>query len=125
MSVIAWSPLAQGLLTGKYCVGKPPAFSDVRSSNPLFHPSNLGVLCATIVRKLQEVASRYGRTSAQVALKWLIQASDAVIVIPGAKRPEQVEENAVAGGSGWRLSTSDRLRLEEISRSARISRVIE
>ncbi len=123
LSIIAWSPLAQGLLTGKYSPDRPPKFTDVRSSNPLFHPDNFREVYGKLVVKLLSIAEKYGRSPAQVALKWLIQASDTVIVIPGAKRPEQVEDNAGAGES-WRLSTEDWLGLEEASRSLRISRVV-
>lgn len=123
LSIIAWSPLAQGLLTGKYTPENPPEFKDVRIDNPLYHPANFSRIYDGVVKKLVEVANRYGKTPAQVALKWLIQASDTVVVIPGAKTPEQVEANAEAASS-WSLSIDDWLVLEEASRNIGITRVI-
>ncbi len=122
LSIIAWSPLAKGVLTGKYTPGNLPAFNDVRQTDPLFQADNFRIIYNTLVKKLLEISRKYGRTPAQVALKWLIQASDTVIVIPGAKNEKQVEDNALAG-EDWYLSTEDWLLLEEASRNLRISRV--
>lgn len=122
LSIIAWSPLAKGVLTGKYTPDNLPEFNDVRQTDPLFQAGNFKMIYDTLVRKLLEISKKYGKTPAQVALKWLIQASDTVIVIPGAKNGKQVEDNAVAGES-WYLSTEDWLALEEASRNLRISRV--
>ncbi len=122
LSIIAWSPLAKGVLTGKYTPDNLPAFTDVRQNDPLFHPENFNAIYNTLVKKLLEISRKYGKTPAQVALKWLIQASDTVIVIPGAKNEKQVEDNAIAG-ENWYLSIEDWLKLEEASRNLRISRV--
>ncbi len=122
LSIIAWSPLAKGVLTGKYTPGNLPAFNDVRQTDPLFQADNFRIIYNILVKKLLEISRKYGRTPAQVALKWLIQASDTVIVIPGAKNEKQVEDNALAG-EDWYLSTEDWLLLEEVSRNLRISRV--
>lgn len=67
------------------------------------------------------MAEKYGKTPAQVALNWLVMYSDTVIPIPGAKRPEQVEDNA--GAVGWRLSYEDWRLLDEASRRLRITYV--
>ncbi len=122
LSIIAWSPLAKGVLTGKYTPGNLPEFNDVRQADPLFQADNFRIIYNTLVKKLLEIARKYGKTPAQVALKWLIQASDTVIVIPGAKNEKQVEDNALAG-EDWYLSTEDWLLLEEAGRNLRISRV--
>ncbi len=122
LTVIAWSPLAQGLLTGKYTPENMPEFKDVRAENPLFHPENFQSIYAQVVEPLLKIAQKYGKTPAQVALKWLLQSSDTVIVIPGAKNPEQVESNAEAA-KNWKLSLVDWLSLEEASRNVKFSRV--
>ncbi len=123
LSVIAWSPLAQGALTGKYTPQNLPPFKDARADNPIFKPETFKEIYEALITKVVKIARKYGKTPAQVALKWLIQSSDTVVVIPGAKNPQQVESNAGAGES-WSLSTDDWLELEEASRKITFSRVI-
>lgn len=91
--IIAWSPLAQGLLSGKYDEAHRPA-GGVRAMNPLFLPGNLrraGELLAT----LREVASAHQATPAQVALAWVLRHG-CVAAIPGASSVEQLEHNVAA-----------------------------
>ncbi|MCE4603328.1 MAG: aldo/keto reductase [Desulfurococcales archaeon] len=120
MSLLAWSPLAKGAILGKYTLEEAQKLQDVRSGDPLYHPDNyLQVL--QLAAKIRDVAEKYGKTPAQVALNWLVMYSDTVIPIPGAKRPEQVEDNA--GAVGWRLSYEDWRLLDEASRRLRITYV--
>jgi aryl-alcohol dehydrogenase-like predicted oxidoreductase len=121
ISIIAWSPLAKGALSGKYTPENLPKFSDVRSGSAVFHPENFKQIYE-IVKILEEIGAKYGKKPSQVALKWLLMASERVIVIPGAKSPEQVEENA--GASDWIMSLEDWMRLEEESSKIRITRVL-
>jgi aryl-alcohol dehydrogenase-like predicted oxidoreductase len=121
ISVLAWSPLAKGALSGKYTPENLPKFSDVRSGSAVFHPENFKQIYE-IVKILEEIGAKYGKKPSQVALKWLLMASEKVIVIPGAKSPEQVEENA--GASDWIMSLEDWMRLEEESSKVRITRVL-
>jgi aryl-alcohol dehydrogenase-like predicted oxidoreductase len=91
--VIAFSPLAQGLLSGRYHRGRRPV-NRVRGANPLFLPDNLeraGDLIAT----LTEVADAHSATPAQIALAWAIHRP-AVTAIPGASSVEQLESNVAA-----------------------------
>jgi aryl-alcohol dehydrogenase-like predicted oxidoreductase len=91
--VIAYSPLAQGLLSGKYDRTSRPA-NRVRAASPLFLPENLdraGELIAT----LREVADAHSATPAQIALAWVIHRP-AVVAIPGASSVEQLESNVAA-----------------------------
>lgn len=120
MSLLAWSPLAKGAVLGKYSLEDLEKLQDVRSRDPLFHPENYRQLLG-LAEKLKEVARRYGKTPAQVALNWLISSSSVVIPIPGAKNPGQVEDNA--GAVGWRLSYEDWRLLDEESRRLRITYV--
>ncbi len=122
LSIIAWSPLAQGALTGKYTPESLPSFKDARADNPIFRQSVFKEIYDSLVTKVVKIAGKYGKTPAQIALKWLIQSSDTVIVIPGAKNPEQVESNGGAGES-WSLRIEDWLELEEASRKTSFSRV--
>ena len=89
--VIAYSPLAQGLLSGKYLDVAPRNF---RRLNPAFSASSRARL-QPLIAVLGEIASRHGATPAQVALAWLIRKPN-VVVIPGASSARQMDENAAA-----------------------------
>lgn len=91
--VIAYSPLAQGFLSGRYDVGSPPSGS-VRRMNPLFLPENLE-RGAGLLARLRDVADAHGVTPSQAALAYVLR-SPAVVAIPGASSVEQVEANAAA-----------------------------
>ncbi|CCG01512.1 aldo/keto reductase [Blastococcus saxobsidens] len=94
--VIAYSPLAQGLLGGRYSAANRPG--GVRAVNPLFGTENLRRV-APLLDVLREVADAHAATPAQVALAWLI-AQPRVVVIPGASSVAQLESNAAADGLG-------------------------
>jgi len=121
MTLLAWSPLAKGALTGKYTPENLPEFEDVRRGDPVFHPDNFKRIWP-VVEELRRIAEKHGKTTAQAALNWLITSSDAVVPIPGAKRREQVADNA--GAAGWRMGFEEWARLEELSRRAEIVRVL-
>ena len=97
---IVWSPIAQGVLTGKYLPGAaPPAGSratDERGSG--FVTSYLTEEILTKVQLLRPVAEQAGLTLAQLAVAWTLQNPAVSAAIIGATRPEQVRENAVASG---------------------------
>ena len=91
--IIAYSPLAQGLLSGRYHRDNLPA-NRVRGANPLFLPENIE-RAAGLIGVLREVADAHGATPAQIALAWVIR-SPAVTAIPGASSVEQLESNVAA-----------------------------
>ncbi len=91
--VIAYSPLAQGLLGGRYDTSNRPSGS-ARMNNPLFLPENLE-RATPLIRALREVAAAHEATPAQVALAWLV-AKPNVVAIPGASSVEQLEHNVAA-----------------------------
>ncbi|MGZ4758953.1 MAG: aldo/keto reductase, partial [Acidimicrobiales bacterium] len=91
--VIAYSPLAQGLLGGRYDVDHPPP-PGVRANNPLFLPDNLE-RAQPLLTALREIAAAHGATPAQVALAWVIRRPN-VVAIPGASSVEQLEANVAA-----------------------------
>jgi aryl-alcohol dehydrogenase-like predicted oxidoreductase len=91
--VIAYSPLAQGLLSGKYDRDHRPA-NRIRASSPLFLPENLD-RAGNLIATLREVADAHTATPAQIALAWVIY-HPAVVAIPGASSVGQVESNAAA-----------------------------
>lgn len=90
--VMAYSPLAQGLLGGKYSVANRPG--GVRAMNPLFGTENLRRV-APLLDTLREVAASVDAKPAQVALAWLLSLPQ-VVVIPGASSVEQLEFNVAA-----------------------------
>jgi aryl-alcohol dehydrogenase-like predicted oxidoreductase len=90
--VIAFSPLAQGLLGGRYSADNRPG--GVRATNPLFGTENLR-RAQPLLDLLREVADAHDARPAQIALAWLLGLAR-VVVIPGASGVEQVEFNAAA-----------------------------
>jgi aryl-alcohol dehydrogenase-like predicted oxidoreductase len=91
--VIAYSPLGQGLLGGRYDVDHPPP-AGVRNNNPLFLIQNLE-RAAPLLAALREIAAAHGATPAQVALAWVIRRPN-VVAIPGASSVAQLEANVAA-----------------------------
>jgi aryl-alcohol dehydrogenase-like predicted oxidoreductase len=107
--IIAYSPLAQGLLSGGYSSAKRPR--GMRAVRPLFLPKNLD-LAKELLDALRDVAVKHDAQPAQVALAWLIRQPN-VIVIPGASSVAQVEFNAAA--ADLELTDDDDHRLREAS----------
>jgi aryl-alcohol dehydrogenase-like predicted oxidoreductase len=91
--VIAYSPLAQGLLGGRYDVDNLPSGA-IRRASPLFLPESLE-RAAPLIEALREIAKTHRCTPAQIALAWVIRHSN-VVAIPGASSVEQLESNAAA-----------------------------
>ena len=108
--VIAYSPLAQGLLSGRYLDSAPRNFRRLR---PEFSASARARL-RPLIDALNEIATRHGATAAQVALAWLIRKPN-VVVIPGASSVRQVEENVAA--VDVELSDDEDARLGELAPS--------
>ena len=113
--ILAWSPLAQGVLADKYSVRRKPKDS-VRKQNDLFSTHNL-TEAGNVLRVLRGIAKVHGKTVAQVALAWIAKDPD-VIPIPGAKRPAQAEENA--GAAEIQLTRDELRRIEAASRRVRL-----
>lgn len=113
VTVLAYSPLAQGLLTGKYRAETYQKPIGARKLDPRFSRSGLEKL-APLLQLLQSIAEKYDRTPAQVALNWLI-AQGNVIPIPGAKNAGQVQQNA--GAIGWSMEAEEVAQLAAASAS--------
>jgi aryl-alcohol dehydrogenase-like predicted oxidoreductase len=101
ISQIVWSPLAQGVLTGKYSPDSPPPADSRAASREMGgmmdrFMSRREALVA--VQRLVPVAEAAGLTMAQLALAWVLRESNVASAIVGASRPEQVEANASASG---------------------------
>ncbi len=100
ISQIVWSPLAQGVLTGKYEPGHPPP-EDSRAASPEMG----GMMQAwrddrilEAVQGLRPIADEAGLSMAQLALAWVLQHDNVASAIIGASRPSQVDDNAAAAG---------------------------
>jgi aryl-alcohol dehydrogenase-like predicted oxidoreductase len=109
--IIAYSPLAQGLLGAKYDATNVP--KDVRATNPLFLPENLE-RAGPLLGALRDIAKSHDATPAQVSLAWLIRRPN-VIAIPGASSVSQLEANVAA--ADLELTDDDDARLTEASDS--------
>ena len=112
VTILAYSPLAQGLLTGKYTSEGSETPSGARRIDRRFSKDGLKKI-EPVISLLRQVGEKHGRTPAQVALNWLI-AQGNVVAIAGAKTPQQVRQNA--GALGWRLSDEEVAQLEQVSR---------
>jgi aryl-alcohol dehydrogenase-like predicted oxidoreductase len=102
---LAYSPIGQGRLTGKYSAANPPPKSRTFSNHPM-------VRVDAVVAELRRTGSAHGdKTPSQVALAWII--AKGAVPIPGAKNRAQAEENA--GALGWSLSDEDVAALDAVA----------
>jgi aryl-alcohol dehydrogenase-like predicted oxidoreductase len=115
VTILAYSPLAQGLLTGKYSLENFKEPTGARRFDSRFSRKGLEKI-APVISLLRELGDKYDRTEAQVALNWLI-AQGNVIPIPGAKTAEQAKQNA--GALGFSLQGDEVAKLEQITRTFR------
>jgi aryl-alcohol dehydrogenase-like predicted oxidoreductase len=111
ISQIVWSPLAQGVLTGKYKPGQPPPAGS-RKTNDVMNHFMGSVDDDTLlerVQRLQPIADDLGITMAQLALAWVLREPNVASAIVGASRPQQVEDNAAASGTDLDAETLGRI----------------
>jgi 1-deoxyxylulose-5-phosphate synthase len=98
---IVWSPLAQGVLTGKYLPDQPPPRDSRAASsemNTFWGEDLTSDVTLTAVQNLKPVAARLGITMAQMALAWVLREPNVSSAIVGASRPQQVDDNVKASG---------------------------
>src|SRR3954470_21469636 len=112
---VVWSPLGQGVLTGKYKPGQPlpegSRASDDRQNQFIRERVSDRALLEK-VQRLAPIAAERGLTMSQLALGWVLRRSEVTSCIVGATRPEQLDENVKASGS--RLDDATARRVEEI-----------
>jgi aryl-alcohol dehydrogenase-like predicted oxidoreductase len=114
ISIIAYSPLAQGIVTGKFH-DNPELLKNIgfRKYNPLFKREGLEK-SLPLIRLVKELAVRYNVTTSQIALNWVINFNrGTVVAIPGATKEIHVKENI--GAMSFSLSDEDMDRLDEAS----------
>jgi aryl-alcohol dehydrogenase-like predicted oxidoreductase len=111
---IVWSPIAQGVLTGKYRPGQPPPAGSraTDESGSRFIASFLTDEVLARVQQLEPIAREAGLTMAQLAIAWVLQNRNVSSAIIGASRPEQVRENVRA--SGVKLDPSILARIDQV-----------
>jgi aryl-alcohol dehydrogenase-like predicted oxidoreductase len=116
VTIISYTPLESGLLTGKY--HKNP---DLLAKKPPFYRGLLkrGIdRSRKLIAALETVGEKYNATPAQVALNWIIYSQgDNVVTIPGVTNPKQAEDNA--GAMKFKLSDDELARLDESTRAVR------
>ncbi|SNR89456.1 Predicted oxidoreductase [Streptosporangium subroseum] len=114
VSQIVFSPIAQGVLTGKYLPGQPPPSgsraTDPSGSNMIARLLNDDVLAR--VQELKPIAADLGLSMAQLAVAWVLQNPNVASAIVGATRPEQVHDNVKA--SGVKLDTDVLKKIDDV-----------
>jgi aryl-alcohol dehydrogenase-like predicted oxidoreductase len=113
ISQIVWSPLAQGVLTGKYRPGEPPPADSRAASESMggFIDRLIEPRVLEAVERLAPIAAAAGLTMVQMALAWVLRQQNVASAIVGASRPEQVSANASA--SGVKLSADTLAAIDE------------
>ena len=106
--VLAYSPIGQGRLTGKYSADNPPPGRRDFSKHPM-------AIVDEVVAVTRRIGEAHDRTPAQVALRWLIDKG--TVPIPGAKNATQAAQNA--GALGWSLGTDDLAALDAVALAGR------
>ena len=114
LGLLIWSPLAGGLLSGKYRRGQPPPEGARHASEwsepPVYDEDKL----YDTIEVLVEVAEAHGVSAAQVALAWLLGRPGVTSLVIGARTEEQLADNLAA--ASLELSAEERERLEQVSR---------
>jgi aryl-alcohol dehydrogenase-like predicted oxidoreductase len=111
VALIAYSPLEQGLLTGKYRIvaGQAISVTGPRRFTPAFRTSQRRKI-EPLLQTMEDIATTHSKTVGQVALNWLLSKDECIIPIPGAKNVRQASENA--GAIGWRLTGEEFKRID-------------
>ena len=112
ITILAYSPMAQGLLTGKFGPDHKFAKGDIRSKNRLFQP-NVYARVQEALAKLRPIAERKGVTPGQLALSWVISHAG-TCAIAGARNADQAVENAAAAAISF--SDDELSEIDEIGR---------
>lgn len=113
VALIAYSPLQQGLLTGKYRAGQKFSITGMRRFSRAYGTAGLNKI-EPLLQTMESIAQARNKTNAQVALNWLLKKDEHIIPIPGAKNLRQATDNA--GAIGWRLSHEEFRQIDQASR---------
>jgi aryl-alcohol dehydrogenase-like predicted oxidoreductase len=113
IGVIVYSPMQRGLLTGRFDHARLASLptDDHRSRLPEFREPQFSATLA-MVEHLKKIATRHGRTAAQLAVSWVLRRPEVTAAIVGARRPEQIAETVKA--SDWNLGPEDIDEIEKL-----------
>jgi len=111
IATLVYGGLCRGLLTGKFAGSEEFPRGDLRRGDPKFKPDRFKQYVKA-VSDFKKVASSYGKSQAQFALRWALQQPGVTCVIAGARTSAQVEENS--GIAGWEISGEDLKKVDEI-----------
>lgn len=111
IAIIPYSPLCQGILAGRFKIPTDVA-EDPRRRNRIYQPAMLP-RALEVAQTVEEIGNKYGKSSSQTALRWLLDQAGVTAPIVGASRPEQVDENL--GALDWTLDADDWRELSELS----------
>jgi 1-deoxyxylulose-5-phosphate synthase len=114
LGMMAYSPLAIGLLSGLYRVGKDaPADSYWATRGSKFYAENMAGPAGQVIEAVCEIADEIGKSPAQVALAWVLSHPEVTCAITGGDTVAHLEDNI--GALGWSLDSEHRTRLDELS----------
>ncbi|CAG8521257.1 1273_t:CDS:2 [Funneliformis mosseae] len=117
ITIVAHSPLGHGFLTGKFKSIDDLEINDFRRTSPRFMGDNFQKNLE-IVKKFQEFASKKGVTTSQLCLAWILAQGDNIVVIPGTRKINYLEENI--GAASLRLSPEEISDINQIINSVKI-----
>jgi L-glyceraldehyde 3-phosphate reductase len=115
VGAIAFTPLAQGLLTDRYLKGIPADSRAAKVSSPFLHESDVSEQRMAQVRALGDIAKQRGQGLAQMALAWVLRQEVMASALIGASRVEQIEQNVAALGN-LNFSADELRRIDEITK---------
>ena len=110
VGVVAYSPMASGLLTGRFDRTRLTT-EDWRARSPEFNEPNLSANLE-LVEGLRPIAERCGKTVSQLSIAWVLRRPEVTSAIVGARGPKQIEETV--GGAGWSIPDDDLQRIEHL-----------
>ena len=113
LGMMAYSPLAIGLLSGGYTLGEAPPPGSVWARQGDRFTANLSGDVASVLEAVRDIAAERGKTMAQVALNWLLSRPEITVAISGSDTIEQLDDNL--GALGWELGKEELARLDDVS----------
>jgi myo-inositol catabolism protein IolS len=114
IGIVTYSPLAQGLLTGKYLKDRTLSPTDGRANSPLFLGENF-IRCVEAADALKPIAKKYNKTTGQLAIAWALSIFGITSAIVGAKNANQMLQNI--GGMGFVIESEDLIEIDKIGRT--------
>ncbi|ESK95457.1 aldo-keto reductase [Moniliophthora roreri MCA 2997] len=117
VTVVAYSPLARGLITGQYKSFDDFEEDDFRRTVPKYQPENFPKIL-DVVKRIQAIGDKHNATPGQITLAWILAQGDDFVVIPGTKKVKYLEENM--GAASVKLSAEEIAAIRKISEESNI-----